>query len=132
MCMIDGADGYNAFSRDETRKARKEHRCVECRRMIQPGETYHYLVALFDGDLSSDHCCQHCYVACEWLREVCSGWIVGSVLEDIEEHVREYMGTARLARLAIAMRRNWKYKRGPRAGQLMPVPAIPPKLQLGH
>ena len=36
MCMIDEADEWMLYS-ERQRRARKEHRCTECRRTIEPG-----------------------------------------------------------------------------------------------
>lgn len=133
MCMIDGADGYNTFSNEKKHVARKEHKCGECQRKIAAGETYWRLSALYEGDFSETKMCAHCRVAADWLVENCGGFLTQGVYEDVYEHVHEYRGQAkcipRLARIAIGMRRDWQVLRGPRKGQLMPLPMLPAKLE---
>lgn len=62
MCFY--YDGYNDLNVTTYPKARKEHRCYECREIIQKGETYVYFKALFDGSFSKSKTCRRC----EYLR----------------------------------------------------------------
>lgn len=132
MCMIDGCDErYEIYNGPRLVRARKEHRCDECYRQIAKGESYYSASGLGDGRFEQHYICAHCWVACEWLRVNCDGWLHCGVREDVEEHVQEYRHTdaaAGLARLTIGMRRKWTVKRGPRAGQLMPMPRLPAKI----
>lgn len=137
MCMVDYADdGCNEFSHTVTYHARKEHKCDECHRTISPGEPYLYHSWKFDGAFSTAKTCQHCKVACDWLSENCGGYLIFGVSEDIHEHVTEYRGQAacvpRLKRIDVGMTRGWKIRRGPRKGQLMPIPQLPVKLEPKH
>ena len=77
----DQADVY--CSRDV--RARKQHRCVECQCIIQPGETYERTAMLYDGQWDTYRTC----LGCRRLREAfCShGWLFGGVAEQIEECV---------------------------------------------
>lgn len=133
MCMVDGADGYNEFSAQREHTARKPHRCEECGRTIHPGERYLLTCWKYEGDFSQARMCAHCQVAADWLTENCGGYLTHGVEEDLREHVSEYGGQTacwpRLARLAVQMDQNWTYRRGPRKGQLMPLPALPGKLE---
>jgi hypothetical protein len=54
MCEI--ADVYS----HETPKARKWHRCVECRGFIDPGETYHKHWGIWDHEPSTYKVCNEC------------------------------------------------------------------------
>lgn len=119
MCMYDDCE-QSQLLREDDRKARKEHRCCECARVIFVGETYHLDVTMYDGRLSTYKTCAHCMVARKWLSEECGGWIYTAVEEDIGEHVRELRRND-LARLYVSMRRNWRTFRG----KLMLVPAMP-------
>ncbi len=61
------------FSREEERRARKEHRCEECAARILPGETYVYGCGkTADGFFEYK---QHllCRDACVWIRDVLEG-----------------------------------------------------------
>jgi hypothetical protein len=50
---------------NETRKARKQHRCIWCGEPILPGETYAYVRGVFEGDPQSNHYHQECDKACD-------------------------------------------------------------------
>lgn len=130
MCMIDGCDP-NELSFSAKRRARKEHKCSECRRTILPGESYQLNKALFDGCWNVNKVCSHCQVATEWLILNCHGYVTDMVREDIQEHIDEYRTVYKhtirpLKVLDIGIGRGWKIKRGPRAGQLMRLPTLPP------
>lgn len=135
MCMIDDIDRAELWQ-ESTAKARKQHVCGECGRFIKPGETYHKVWGVGDGDAFSGKWCEHCNVAKDWLWENCSGSILGQVIEDCREHVHEYKRHAdcipALARICAGASRHWTVKYGPHKGQLMPVPALPAKLEPNH
>lgn len=118
MCMIDGADdGPNEFSNTVTRRAKKEHKCNECRRAILIGERYTYHSWKFDGDFATAKVCGHCQIACDWLSTNCGGFVMDAVREDIQEHVSDYRGRAicipRLKRIEVGMACGQKLLRGP-------------------
>jgi len=132
--MIDSCDEFNEWGDTRTvKRARKSHKCTECGRQIQAGESYRVHTWIYDGQFDSSKSCAHCMVAEDWLTENCSGYLIHGVWEDINEHCQEYQGRAkciaRLARIKIGMERDWQIRRGPRKGQLMPVPQLPAKLE---
>jgi hypothetical protein len=121
--MYDGDGGK--FWRETKRRARKDHRCTECRRRIQSGEEYWSSFGVHEyGGAYTGKTCAHCHVAQEWLMKQCDGFIYEMVREDIEEHVLEFglVSTYSLARLAVGMRRRWTR----RDGTLMEIPEVPP------
>lgn len=59
MCDVE-FDGYNDFSCDTVRKARKEHNCRECGCVIRVGQRYTHHSALYDGHVSTHKTCQKC------------------------------------------------------------------------
>lgn len=120
MCMIDSAEHWD-FWRVLHRKARKQHRCVDCSRTIEKGEPLIYCSGMYDGVFSDMYQCQHCNEAARWLQEVCGGFLYGAVLEDLEEHMHEIIHKRRLSlgRLVIGMRKGWMKDR-----VLMPLPVI--------
>jgi len=122
MCMIQDCDGYWQMFTDETRTARKEHKCSECRRAIQPCEKYTYESGVFEGDFQVSKTCAHCKVARDWLMAECNGWMYTMVREDIEEHYGEGYGGMKLARIAVGMKRKWKQFHRP---GLLPIPQMP-------
>lgn len=118
MCMTD-YDPPEFYSAG-IRKARKEHKCEECGRVIQPGEPYQYVSGKWDGDLNFFKTCQHCEVTQKWLVENCHGFMHSMTEEDIREHADDYRRMD-LYRLAIGMRNQWTTRKGAR----MKVPALP-------
>lgn len=118
MCMTD----YDApdFYFADSRKARKEHKCDECRRAIRPGEVYQYVSGKWDGRVGVYKTCLHCEVTQKWLRRECHGFVHGMTAEDIEEHASDYRRMD-LYRLAAGMRRKWLTRKGER----MKIPAVP-------
>lgn len=121
MCMLDYSDGAVSMIGDEWRKAKKEHRCKECKRTIEPGERYSYETFHWDGEFHVHKTCEHCIVVRDWLQAECGGWLFGGVEEDFDEHSNKY-GRADLLRISVGM--DWKWC-GP-SGRLLPVPAMPP------
>lgn len=60
-CCIDvDPDCVIVILRDETRIARKEHTCGECRQAIRPGEKYTYEVGVFEGAIETHITCWLC------------------------------------------------------------------------
>lgn len=118
MCMVDDCEPCD-FVTQTRPKARKAHKCHECRREISIGETYRRVAAKFDGIVDTTKTCAHCEAAGIWLEKRCGGYPIGMMREDLlahwhEEGVHE-MG---LGRLIVSVKRGWKY----RDGSLMPVP----------
>lgn len=64
MCGCDG-DGPSAFW-ETTRKARKRHKCSECRGWIEIGEAYAYIRGIWDGEASSFKQCSDCVALIAW------------------------------------------------------------------
>ena len=132
MCMADDAEGCS-FWQDQFQRARKEHKCNECGRIIQRGEVYKRCIWVGDGQFGHSKMCPHCSVCAEWLRDNCGGFLTYAIYEDIQQHVEEYayLGwryLAGLGRLQVGMRRDWRIQYGPRLGQLMPIPNLPPTI----
>jgi hypothetical protein len=119
--MIDTSDDMTVELRRGHQRARKQHRCVECRRTIDAGETYLVTVYPWEGEIETDRCCAHCEIARRWLSAECSGYVYGCVLLDLDEHVAEGLYPQSLADFAASMRAQWRVD-----GDLMPVPEMPP------
>ena len=119
MCSIDDAEPVTPLS-DTRPRARTPHRCTECSRIIEPGETYHRHSFVFEGKIGSSRCCTHCDVARSWLYNECRGWAFGGVRDDIAEHVSDGGYGPDLAALLANMRGQW------RSGDaLVDVPELP-------
>lgn len=76
-----------AFYAAEMRRARKDHKCDECRRVILPGEVYERTTAKWDESISSFKTCVDCQSARDSF--FCNGYLHGSVWDDLEEHLNQ-------------------------------------------
>lgn len=122
MCMVDDAE-YSAIHRSDWRRARKEHRCVDCGRTIQRGERYLSAGGLYEGAWWADKQCEHCNGAAQLLVRECGGFLFAGVQEDLAEHVSEPLPwRMQAARYVVGMRRQWKRFRG--GDGLMRVPVV--------
>lgn len=80
------ADGYHEFFEARIVKAKKDHRCCECRRVILAGEQYEYLSMKYDGDFSTSKTC----LGCAAVREAysCDGGVpIGEFWREMRDHV---------------------------------------------
>lgn len=109
MCMYDANDCRPEWYRESHPKARKPHKCEECRRDIHPGEVYQNVAGKWEGDVSEHKMCRHCRRAADLLVQECDGYVLGGVKEDLQEHVgeREYSWGRAAARLLVGMDRKW-------------------------
>lgn len=122
MCMADNCDDFVQLLDETDHVARKDHKCRECFRAINPGEKYHVDKYIFEGDFTVHKTCAHCMVARSWLSDECGGWMYGAVEEDVREHCTEgHEYPFGVYRLAVGMARKWTR----RTGALMPLPALP-------
>ncbi len=110
MCLIEIADKVD-FARVNLRIARKEHRCIECRRTILCGERYEYAFTILDRERSVYKTCQHCLWARKWLDEYCGGWVWTGLEEDLHEHIHEYPNW-RLMKRVCGIRKKWTNRHG--------------------
>jgi hypothetical protein len=118
MCRIGDDYDETDVNRTERRQARKAHRCGDCTRTIEPGETYDHTVMLYDGYWSTYKTCAHCRAAARWLATECGGWVADEVGDELFEHWDEdpRYCTLGLGRLIVLHRAKWL-----RRGALVPV-----------
>jgi hypothetical protein len=125
MCRVGG--GSLIYAEVKRGHARREHQCYECKRAILIGEPFeHHWCVYESGRASKFKVCSHCAVLCEWLAQNCEGWIWGEVVEDIEEHGRDYLRNDLVA-LGACARVGWVKGpsfRKPYPG--IPIPTLPP------
>jgi hypothetical protein len=83
-------DDYCTVLSKITPKARKQHKCHECRRIINIGERYEKVTEVFEGEISTHKTCTSCLS----IREVffSDGYYFGQIIEAMEEHVFECDG----------------------------------------
>jgi hypothetical protein len=107
MCIIDDAEPFT-FSATETRKARRQYRCAECRRIIHVNETYERTRGLVDAELWLDYkTCAHCIAAGSWIRAACGGYPLTMLAEELIEHRDEYPTSRFLAGLCQQLAAQW-------------------------
>jgi hypothetical protein len=124
MCNIDDAERVFILQ-ESTRKARRAHKCDECRRDIEVGEAYQYEFGKLDSDAVAYRTCRHCLVGRAWLSTNCGGWVYGSVIEEIAEHADQYPALAGpLREIEAKAKSKWRMPNG----DLMPVCALPPPI----
>jgi hypothetical protein len=59
-CSCDYDGDYSSFSEQEIRKARKTHKCCECRAIIAPGQKYEYARGMYDHEFWTAKTCIPC------------------------------------------------------------------------
>lgn len=64
MCFCQDSVTPSAF-RSRMRRARKEHRCCECRRLIYKGDLYEYASGIWDSEPNQYKTCSRCVKARE-------------------------------------------------------------------
>ncbi len=120
MCLVDCCDGLSIVMHQRHPKARVAHRCGECGRMIQPGETYMVERTVFDGQAKTHKTCRHCEAVRSWLSSECGGFVYGAVSEDIDGHSWHGYGI-RVSMMAVGIQRKWTRK----DGRMWPLPRLP-------
>ncbi len=135
MCLYVEYDDSTLLEHGH-RRARKEHRCTECRRTIEPGERYEFWTSVGgDADgIDTQKMCAHCgytldlgvsFTGCPriwWWGSIHDlngedGGFVGDILYD-EGHDLTTVQQRRMLGTVIGRRRGW---RGP-DGALLPLP----------
>jgi hypothetical protein len=88
MCFIDiDLNETTEFHIEKMVKAKKEHRCIECKQLIHKGEVYEVVTLKYRGD--SIFSCKTCS-SCKEVRDVfCCSWYYGMVWELIIENIQE-------------------------------------------
>ena len=90
-CYCDDTDAPSMYN-VETRKARKAHKCSECRGAIAAGETYEHVRGVWDGDPATYKTCQDCAELRKWAEAhvKCICWAHGETHSIIRETMDEY------------------------------------------
>lgn len=115
--MCEGADEPATLTHEILRRARKAHRCAECRNLIPVGARYVRCSSLSDGSWSGWPACMKCHrvelahAAAERSMAGNSSYYVGRLLETVSECIREE------PHYIVAFRAAWKG---------LPVPKQPP------
>lgn len=89
-CVFVTADCLPSVVTETKPKARKVHKCTECRRDIVPGEIYEKVHGCWEGEFETYKTCPDCLA----LRDefFCNGWCFGDTHEHLMIHVQEVDG----------------------------------------
>lgn len=94
-------------------KARKVHKCTECRRLIQPGARYERVIGVWERGCKPDTfvTCGNCVALREYVEAhvPCLCWAHGNMVEDCMETVREFAHEA--DGLLFGAWRRWRSKK---------------------
>lgn len=82
-------DSYCSTISVAMRKARKNHKCGECHRIICHGEKYKYYVGVFDEIFVHKTCIDCISIRDEFFRD---GYHYGMIIENLCEHISECGG----------------------------------------
>jgi hypothetical protein len=138
MCCCD--DMTPSVYEESRPKARKPYKCCDCGRTIEVGELYLKVKGCWDGDWIGSRHCQHCEATADLYKslddEACIS--IGGLDDYLWQYHRDIVWKARrdwkagkisswtaMLRPFVSLRRDWRFKRGQRKGQLMPVPVVP-------
>ena len=89
MCSCDN-DGPSVMWESKP-KAKKRHKCSECRGWIEPGEVYWRVRGVWDGEPRTFFMCVDCNEMLSWAGDgaYCFCWSFGSVHTDVLDFVGE-------------------------------------------
>jgi hypothetical protein len=94
VCIGGGYDGDSAeFFQSDMVKARKPHRCCECRQEIPKGAMYERSRGKWDGDFSSYKTCSLC-VEIRSVFTCGESWLFQALWEDMREMAFPRLTTA--------------------------------------
>jgi hypothetical protein len=75
------------FYTEKIIKARKQHKCNECRGMINKGEKYERVTGKWDGNVSTYKTCLDCLSIRKQFFS--NGWSFSDMLWDLKDHIVE-------------------------------------------
>jgi hypothetical protein len=86
-CDYDPPEFYST----DVHRARKPHRCEECRGVIAVGESYEYVAGKWEGCFSHFRTCQRCTDFRQWMLNnlPCFCWLIGALFENAREAAYE-------------------------------------------
>lgn len=94
-CDIDGP----SIVWESRPKAKKRHKCGECRGWIEPGETYWRVRGVWDGEAQTFLMCSDCEDLKTWAANGadCFCWSYGNVMTDVLDFMHESGDAALIA-----------------------------------
>lgn len=110
MCSCDFTDPPSCLT-TETRRAKKEHTCCECWRLISPGDRYEHASGVWDGRPDSFKTCARCvglraaHLDAEQASDGDCRPVFGALLRQIGECCREDESYLRAFRASLKKQR---------------------------
>lgn len=80
-CIEGGGEEYAEVNHTSLHVARKQHKCIECKRAILPGERYELNTMLWEGDWIRSKTCLDC-------RSVTNAFFCGFTFTQVWEDLR--------------------------------------------
>ena len=89
-CVYVDTDEALSFYTETSPTARKQHKCCECHRVINPKEKYEKIAGMWDGRFDTYKTCSDCTE----IRNAffCNGWIFEHVFEDLKYYIEDVAG----------------------------------------
>jgi len=87
---VGNEDDIADFHSKKIQTARKPHSCSECKRVIEPGESYEYVAGSWDGFFQTYKTCEDCLSIRN--QFFCDGWFYGEIHSLLFEHIQEMNG----------------------------------------
>lgn len=86
---VDYGGPYAEFYTESMVKAKKKHKCCECGKEIEPGETYEKITGKWDSFIETYRTCKNCLN----IKEVffCEGWLFEGMKEALYEHLQDIL-----------------------------------------
>lgn len=104
MCTCDN-DGPSVMWESKP-KAKKRHKCCECRGWIEPGETYWRVRGVWDGDARTFSMCPDCDALLSWANRMeCFCWSFGNMHGDLIDYADESGDKALIAEADARIKR---------------------------
>lgn len=103
MCSCND-DGPSAMWESKP-KAKKRHKCCECRGWIEPGEVYRRVRGVWDGEARTFSMCADCDSLLSWADDMeCFCWSFENVHQDVADYVGESGDDALIAEADARMK----------------------------
>lgn len=106
MCAIDDAP-YPEVYHESHPVARRAHACLECGRVVRPGERYRLVRGKWEGVWSTIKECAHCEAIGDVMNVLCGGYPHGELLDELVDHWYEGYRSVAYGRLIALARRRW-------------------------
>lgn len=96
--VASSVEEFSKILTQKLQKARKKHRCGECRKDIHPGQIYELYTGVQDGSVFTAKTCISCVdLRSNFFRD---GYMFGYLIDDFKEHISDCDGDISEAQIA--------------------------------